>query len=146
MWSTVDKIVTRIFCGATNVRSGCGAPTRRDKHRFASPRVWMTNSLKVAKALDRRCSGGHRHCNLFSAGAHKMRVVERYPVRLVNAVLRALRQDVKERCQKRAMEAGHHVDEPDVWLRNPEYFEEVNDATLARNWTRLWSQRRGTLI
>ena len=56
------------------------------------PTGWMTNSLKMAKALRRRCSGGHRHCNLFSGGAHTMRIIERYPVRLVNAVLRALRR------------------------------------------------------
>ena len=55
------------------------------------PTGWMTNSTKVANALDRRYSGGHRHCNLFSANAHKMRVIECYPVRLVNRVLRASR-------------------------------------------------------
>ena len=57
-----------------------------------------------------------------------MRVVERYPVRLLNAVLRALRQEVKERYQLSAMEAGQHVDEPDVWLTNSEYHQEVYDA------------------
>ena len=88
----------------------------------------MTNSMKVAKALDRRCPGGHRHCNIFSGGAHTMRIIERYPVRLVNVVLKALRQEVKKRYQLGALEAGQHVDEPDVWLTSPEYYEEIYDA------------------
>ena len=28
-----------------------------------------------------------------------------------------------------ALEAGHHVDEPDVWLTSPEYYEEIYDAS-----------------
>ena len=46
-----------------------------------------------------------------------MRITERYTVRLVNAVMRSLREEVKE--QLGALEAGQHVDEPDVWLTNP---------------------------
>ena len=50
-------------------------------------------------------------------------------VRLVNAVLRALRQEVKEPWyQLSTLEAGQHVDEPDVWLTSPEYYEEIYDA------------------
>ena len=85
------------------------------------PTGWMTNLLKVAKVLERR------HCNLFSGGAHTMRNNERCSVRLVNAVLRALRQEVKERHQWSSMEA-EHVDEPDVWLTSPEDYEEIHDA------------------
>ena len=55
-----------------------------------------TNSMKVAKALDRRCSGGHRHYNIFCGGVHTMRIIESYSVQLVNAVLKALRQEVKQ--------------------------------------------------
>ena len=80
---------------------------------------------RVAKALDRRCSGGLRQWNLFCGGAHTMPVIERYPVRLVNAVLRVLRQEVKKRYP---LEAGQHVDEHDVWLRSPEYYEEIYEA------------------
>ena len=58
-----------------------------------------------------------------------MRVAERHPLRQVNAVLRALRREVRERNQLSAIEAGQHVDEPDVWLTNPEYYEEVYDAS-----------------
>ena len=52
-----------------------------------------------------------------------MRFVERYPVRLVNALLKVLRQEVEKRFQLGALEAGQHVDEPDVWLTSPEYYE-----------------------
>ena len=104
------------------------------------PKGWMTNSMKVAKALDRTCSGGHRHGNIFSGGPHTMRTTERYPVRLVNAVLKSLRQEVKRRYQLGALEAGQHV-----WLTSPEYYEEIYDAILACDLTRSWSRRRGTL-
>ena len=57
-----------------------------------------------------------------------MRVIERYPVRLVNAVLKVLRQEVEKRYQLGALEAGQHVDEPDVWLTNPEFYEEIYGA------------------
>ena len=86
------------------------------------PTGWMTNSMKVAKALDRRCSRGHRHCNIFCGGAHKMRIIERHPVRLVNAVLKALRQEVEKWYQLAALEAGQHVDEPG--------YEEIYDAII----------------
>ena len=61
---------------------------------------------------------------------HKIRSTtrERYPIRLVNAVLRALRQEVSERYQMTAIVAEQHVDESVVWLTNPEYYEEVYDA------------------
>ena len=55
-----------------------------------------------------------------SGGPHKTRVAERHPIRLVIAVLRAFRQEVRERSQLSVIEAGQHVDEPDVWLINPE--------------------------
>ena len=58
-----------------------------------------------------------------------MRIIERYPFRLVNAVLKALRQEVKRRYQLGALEAGQHVDELDVWLTSPEDYEEIYDAT-----------------
>ena len=92
------------------------------------PTGWMTNSREVSKALDRRCSGGYRHCNIFSGGPHTMRIIERYSVRLVNVVLKALRQEVKKRYQLGALEAGQHVVERDVWLTSPEYYEEIYDA------------------
>ena len=41
----------------------------------------------------------------------------------MNAALRALREEVRERYQLSAIEAGQDVDEPDVWLTNPVYYE-----------------------
>ena len=66
----------------------------------------MDSSMKGAKALDRRCSGGHRHCNIVVGGAHSMRIIECYPVRLVNTVLRALRHEVEKRHPLGALETG----------------------------------------
>jgi hypothetical protein len=69
-----------------------------------------------------------------------MRIVERYPLRLVNAVLKALRQEMLATYELNAMEAGQHVDEPDIWQTNSEYYQEVYDAItgvrLDRNWWR----------
>ena len=79
-----------------------------------------------AKALDRRCSGGHRHCNIFSGGPHTMRIIERYSFRHVNAVLKALRQEVKKRVPVGRLDST--FDEPDVWLTSPQYYEEIYDA------------------
>ena len=63
---------------------------------------WMTHSSKIAKTLDRKFSGGQRHCRTPAEGTtdmHKTRstTCERYPIRLVNAVSRALRPEVRER-------------------------------------------------
>ena len=75
-----------------------------------------------------------------------MRIIERYPVRLVNAVLIASRQELKKRYQLGALEAGQHVDEPDVWLTSPEYYEEIYDAiTGVRLDPALVAKARGTL-
>ena len=57
-----------------------------------------------------------------------MRVVERYPVALVNAVLRGLRQEAIVRNMISSLEAGPHIDEPDVWQVYPEYYGEIYDA------------------
>ena len=59
-----------------------------------------------------------------------MRIIERNSVRLLNAVLKALRQEVKKRYQLGALEAGQHVDEPDVWLTSPEHYEEIYDVII----------------
>ena len=68
---------------------------------------WMTNSSKIAKTLDRKCSGEHRYSRTSAEGQTNMNktrfaTCERSPIRLVNAVLRALRQKLRERFQLRA--------------------------------------------
>ena len=57
-----------------------------------------------------------------------MRVIDRYPVALVNAVLRGLRQEAIDSIMLSALDAGLHVDEPDVWRVHPEYYNEIYDA------------------
>ena len=57
-----------------------------------------------------------------------MRVIERYPVALVNAVLRGLRQEAIDSNMLSSLEAGPHVDEPDVRRVYPEYYNEIYDA------------------
>ena len=59
---------------------------------------WMTNSSKIPKTLDRKCSGEHRYSRTSVEG----QTCERSPIRLVNALLRALRQKLRERFQLRA--------------------------------------------
>ena len=59
-----------------------------------------------------------------------MRIGARYPLRLVNAVLRALRQEMLAKYEFNIMEAGQHVDEPDVWQTNPDYYQEVYDGII----------------
>ena len=57
-----------------------------------------------------------------------MIIIERYPVALVNAVLRGLRQEAIDSNMLSALEAGPHIDEPDVWRVYPEYYNEIYDA------------------
>ena len=93
-----------------------------------APTKWMTNSCHIADALSLKCTGGHRHCVMFSnPGA--WRVKERYPIKLVHAVLRALRREQIDRGMLGTIEVGTHVDEPDPWDCHPEYYQEVYDTT-----------------
>ena len=48
---------------------------------------FMTNDLYIAEAVNRRCFGGHDHVQLLSGRAKSC---EKYPPRLVAAILRAL--------------------------------------------------------
>ena len=92
------------------------------------PTKFITNSWYIAKNLNRRCRGGHRHSETVGQGERLMRVIERYPVALVNAVLRGLRQEAIASNMLSSLEAGFHVDEPDVWRVYPEYYNEIYDA------------------
>ena len=98
--------------------------------------LWCTDEKRPVLSANqqvRKYPGGHRRCRTPAEGMtdrHKIRstTCERYPIRLVNALLQALRQDVSARYQLSATEARQHVDEPDVWLTNTEYSEEVYDT------------------
>ncbi|CAK0839184.1 unnamed protein product [Prorocentrum cordatum] len=57
------------------------------------PTGWLTNSAEIARELTRRCPGCVRHCQTVGLGRRGMRTIERYPPKLVAAVLRGLRGD-----------------------------------------------------
>ena len=90
-----------------------------------APTKWMTNCQEIAAVLDIKCQGGHRHCSMMVKDAG---IRERYPVKLVIAVLRALRDHLRGRHLIGALEAGLHVDEPDAWDIYPEYYGQIYDA------------------
>ncbi|CAK0840427.1 unnamed protein product, partial [Prorocentrum cordatum] len=91
------------------------------------PTGWLTNSAEIARELTRRCPGCARHCQTVGLGRRGMRIIERYPPRLVAAVLRGLRREAIARGQLGALEAGPHLDEPPVWDAYPEYHAEIVD-------------------
>ncbi len=57
-----------------------------------------------------------------------MQMIERCPVALANAVLKGLRVELAQKGELATLEAGSHVDEPDVWQTHPEYYESIYDA------------------
>ena len=86
---------------------------------------FMTNDEYIAEAVNRRCVGGHDHIQLLSGRAKSC---EKYPSRLVAAILRALRQSMRaagcgqaQRMVGRdrqltisAVEAGPTLEEPEL--------------------------------
>ena len=100
------------------------------------PTRWMTKPRAIPTRLDRRCSSRgaprrkhHRHCVLMSTAGKGGRVAGRYPTRLVDAVLRGLREELAACGALSFLEAGPHIDEPDVWAVHPEYYAEIYDTT-----------------
>ena len=86
---------------------------------------FMTNDEHIAEAVNRHCFGGHDHIQLLSGRAKSC---EKYPPRLVAAILRALRQSMRaagrgeaQRMVGRdrqltiaAVEAGPTLEEPEL--------------------------------
>ena len=86
---------------------------------------FVTNDEYIAEAVNRRCFGGHDHIQLFGGRA---KACEKYPPRLVAAVLRALRQSRRaagcgeaqgllgkdRQLTIAAMEAGPTLEEPEL--------------------------------
>jgi hypothetical protein len=54
---------------------------------------WMTNSLCIADALDKRCLGTHRHVQLTGGRAKACQV---YPVKLSLQILRGFRKQLQQ--------------------------------------------------
>lgn len=103
------------------------------------PTGWMTNSPCVAAALSRRCpnehrreSEHHRHASLVGGG--RASVTERYPVRLVTAVLRALKAELTLRGSVGVLEVGETVEEDDA----------VSAAAKGDHTERSWTGSRGS--
>ena len=61
------------------------------------PTRFVTNCIRIRKALDRRCGGGHRHVHLMSGRAAKAAF---YPPELCRTVVRAVAEQVREHKQK----------------------------------------------
>ena len=57
------------------------------------PTGWMTNSLHISDALEKRCSGGHRHVQLTDGRARACQV---YPVKLSLQILRGFRKQLQQ--------------------------------------------------
>ena len=90
---------------------------------------FLTNDEYLAKALDRRCPGHHDHGALMGGRA---KATERYPPRLVAAILKALRESMRAAgCKPKdglvgtvnwsisAVETGPVLEEPEALERPP---------------------------
>ena len=76
--------------------------------------VFMTNDENIAEAVDRRCFGGHDHIQLLNGRA---KACEKYPLRLVAAIPRALRQsEPRDAAKHTELEAGPTLEEPQLRL------------------------------
>ncbi|CAK0798994.1 unnamed protein product, partial [Prorocentrum cordatum] len=97
---------------------------------------WLTNSAVIARAVGSRCTNRgcpdnarkHRHCQLIE-NPRTWRGKERYPLKLVTAILKGLREELRAKHVLFSFEAGAHVDEPDAWDIHPEWCGHVVDAT-----------------
>ena len=57
------------------------------------PTGWMTNSLRISDAMEKRCSGGHRHVQLTDGRANACQI---YPVNLSLQILRGFRKQLQQ--------------------------------------------------
>ena len=71
----------------------------RDVHgqRMKKPTGWLTNSKSIAERLGQRCDGGHEHQQVIGndAGGRRSKQAQVYAPELVNAILRAYREELK---------------------------------------------------
>ena len=72
---------------------------------------WMTNSLCVAQRVGVLCTGDHEHVHLVSGCAN---ATERYPVALVKAILKGIRDELGIGRGIRALEVGVTAEEPET--------------------------------
>jgi hypothetical protein len=55
---------------------------------------WLTNSPEMAKCIEGKCEGGHRHVHLINGRA---RAAQTYPPKLVSAILNGIRRELRVR-------------------------------------------------
>ena len=121
---------------------------------------FMTNDEYIAEAVDRRCFGGHDQIQLLSGRA---KACEKYPPRLVAAILRALRRSMRaagcgeaqgllgkdRQLTIAAMEAGPTLEEPELLschsLTTRLMFKSSETGALDCRWTRRWSGKQESL-
>ena len=74
-------------------RSGMSSEDSLGSAPVKKPTGWMTNSLHISDALEKRCSGGHRHVQLTDGRARACQV---YPVKLSLQILRGFRKQLQQ--------------------------------------------------
>ena len=72
---------------------------------------WMTNDDDIAKAVGVRCDGEHSHTHLIGGIASD---TERYPPKLVKAILLALRQSMRKAGRGEALGVAGAMRQPTV--------------------------------
>ncbi|CAK0829612.1 unnamed protein product, partial [Prorocentrum cordatum] len=77
----------------------------------AKPTGWMTHSREVAKQVGIVCDGSHEHVHLLERRA---KAAERYPLGLVKAILKGIRNELKIGKGIHAFEVGQTAEEPEI--------------------------------
>ncbi|CAK9017766.1 Retrovirus-related Pol polyprotein from transposon TNT 1-94 [Durusdinium trenchii] len=104
---------------------------------------YLTNSVAIAAALSGQCNGGHRHVHLVNGRA---RQAQKYPPRMVAAILRAIRQELQWRGELNELSVEGAGPSPDGETNEPnnkfdapaedheqaEYFDTVTGAPLRK--------------
>ena len=71
----------------------------------AKPTGWLTNSPEVAKRVGLLRQGGHEHVHLLEGRA---KAAEKYPTKLVKAILRGIKAQLGIGAGLHALDAGHN--------------------------------------
>ena len=90
---------------------------------------WVTNSEEVAKIIEGRCNGTHRHVHLINGRARHAQV---YPPKLVSAILKGIRNELRKRGELNQLKENTAGPSPDGANNEPTedlqpIFEEVNE-------------------
>ena len=110
---------------------------------------YVTNSAEMAKALEGRCEGRHRHVHLINGRAREAQV---YPPKLVNAILKGIKKELMNKgeiSELSSITAGPSPDEtssePTEHFFNPDVktegvFDSVTGTPLKTD--KVWEARR----